>query len=156
MNATGTKSQRRKTLVHTNVKQCAYCNANYHSERNTSKYCCSTCRTKAWQERRNEETRIPEIKLPESFYQEFYSKLQELLKDNVQEKKEDERAYLYEIECGYETPQNIVQELTERIRYSLSFDDYRKIYYRKYGDSKPKDYQINYRDVVVYLQAYES
>lgn len=150
MNTKRAKGQRRKTLVHTNVKQCAYCNANYHSERNTSKYCSSTCRTKAWQEKKSEEG-TPDTQLPESFYQEFYGKLSELYKNNPEEKAGDERAYIYEINCGYETPQSILQELTERIRYNLTFDDYRTIFARKYKNTKPEQFQITYIDVLKYL-----
>lgn len=154
MNATGAKSQRRKTLVSTNVKQCVYCNANYHSERNTSKYCSSTCRSKAWQEKQNEAT--PDTQLPESFYQEFYGKLSELHRNDPQEKASEARAYIYEINCGYETPQSILQELTERIRYNLSFDDYRAIFARKYQNTKPEQFQITNHDVIVYLHTYGS
>lgn len=154
MNATGTKSQRRKALTNAHVKQCAYCNANYRSERNTSKYCSSTCRSKAWQDKQNEGT--PDTQLPESFYQELYGKLSQLHKNDPQEKKEEARAYIYEINCGYETPENILQELSERIRYNLSFDEYRTIFGRKYGDSKPEQFQITYQDVIVYLHTYES
>jgi hypothetical protein len=133
MNTKGTKGHRRKTFVHTHVKQCAYCNANYHSERNTSRYCSSTCRSKAWQEKQQQGA--PGTTLSESFYQEFYSKLCELNPEDPQEKEAEAKAYLYEINCGYVTPESILQELSERLRYNLSFYDYRTVFAQSHRKS---------------------
>lgn len=163
MNTIRTKSTKRKSTKHTNVNQCVYCNANYRSLRKTSKYCSSTCRAKAWKERQAENTGIlheekdgPELNLSPIFYDKFYQKIHQLYAKYPEERDADKKAYLHEINCGYETAESILKELDYRIRYNLTFDDYRKVCSRKYGDSMPVNYQITYSDVIRQLPASEN
>jgi len=170
MSNIGFKSSHRKKTMQHHVKQCAYCNANYTSARITSKYCSSSCRANAWNNRKQQDTRImnsssernstgnkkdaPTMQMEEliTFFQEFYTKLLALHKNFTPALKEDESTYIYELQCGYITTAEILQELITRLRYKLSLDDYREICFHKYeGVTAEKETPITYADVIRYL-----
>lgn len=168
MNANYLKNPHRKYRTGNHVKQCAHCNANYRSARITSKYCCSSCRARAWQQRQDEQYGIMEqyavsnklaparqglvrVDAQVAFFVKFYSQLSELNQGDKQKMGKEAEAYLLELEEGKQTTEGIQNELTIRMRYNISKEDYRVICHKKYGTAPVNQAQIVYSDVIQYL-----
>lgn len=135
-------------------KTCLHCHLTFQAKRNTARYCSSSCRARAWQER-NEPNDLPKRKakvIQLSFIQEL--ELQRHVRAIQHPTDVDSQVDLENmtrmVEYGEVSFKAAMEELYFRIAYNISHYDYRKTLLKKLQNAT--EYRpVTVDDVAQYL-----